>query len=158
MKDVTWGDFFVALLLTPVLVFPIVGLVYVVFFVLMDFDQGAHFYWWPVTVIAACVSEGLLIASSYNGEGKAIEHAWAWPAAAGAIAVASFSLYGVGAASAEGALTLALSLIDSVAWVFFVMMLAVFFSAKSWAVDPVNEKESELGLSSKITMMGKWFG
>jgi len=158
MKDVTWGDFFIALLLTPVLVFPVLALVYVVFFVLMNFDQGVHFYWWPVTVIAACVSGGLLIASRYKGEGRAIEHAWAWPAAAGVIAVASFSLYGAGAASAEGALTLALSLIDSVAWVFLVTMLAVFYKARSSAADPMAKRESELGLSSKITMMGKWFG
>ena len=158
MKDVTWGDFFLALLLTPVLVFPVVGLVYVVFFVLMDFNQGAQFYWWPVTVIAACVSEGLFLASTYKGEGKAIEHAWAWPAVAGAIAVVTFSLHGAGAVSAEGALALSLSLIDSVALVFLITMLAIFFSARSNAVDIMENQRSDLGLSSKIVMLGKWFG
>lgn len=138
MKDVSWTDFLLAVILAPVLVLPVLGFVYLILFVIMDVSSNAAEGWASVTIVATCAVEGLILAAMYKGEDSAIEHGWAWFLVAGVIAAAALIPYSVGAISRELALSI-LSYITTVAWVFLIAMLAVFINNR-WRKSPSSKR------------------
>lgn len=155
MKDVGWGDFLIALVLAPVLVLPVVGVVYVLLFVALRFEPSDYPSWLQVTIIVTAILEGLLISTNYQGRGRAIEHRWAWLAVVAAIAVAAAGLHVGGYVSAESAYVYALALYNYVAWAFIIAMLSVFLSSRTVQPDPIDRKRMDLEQSATISLLRK---
>lgn len=128
MKDVSWGEVLLAVLLTPFLVLPVLAAVYVVLVVIMDVGSEAFSYVQIATILSTCVVVGLFLASRYRGEDDAIEYRWAWLLVACVIPAVAFIPYAVGAISQDLALYILLALYSEVAWVFLTVMLAVFIN------------------------------
>ena len=150
MKDVGWGEFLISLIVAPILVLPVVAAVYLLFFVLLGYDSGSYHYWLQVTMIVACVSEGLFFASRYEGLGSPIEHGWAWLAVVAIVAAVAAGLYALGVASAEVSLEFAMIIYNYEAWAFIITMLSVFFSARTKPVDPIDKRRTALERSARI--------
>lgn len=140
MKDVSWGDFLLAVILAPVLVLPVLLVVYVILFGIMDVSGDAADGWSSMTIVATCVIEGLILAAMYKGHNDPIEHGWAWLLVAGIIVAASLIPYAAGVISEELALFI-LSYVTTVAWVFLTVMLAVFINdRRRGAASPERRK------------------
>lgn len=131
MKDVGWGDSLLALVLFPLLLLPVVGLVYFVMFGVLDVNgEFISSYWLSITIIATCVAEGLILVALYDDEGRAIEHGWAWLAVAAIIAAVALIPYAAGAVAQDWAIDIMLTFNAVVAQAFLIVMLSVFINAR----------------------------
>lgn len=130
MKDVRWGDILLAVILMPILVLPVFGAVYLIFFVLLGFSTDALPDWMSLIIMATCAVEGFIFVRLYEGEGEAIEHGWAWLAAIVVIAAVALVPYAAGVLSAEAAFDLVEMLYADLAMIFLIAMLAVFFNTR----------------------------
>lgn len=131
MKDIRWRDFLLALVLSPVLVLPVVGIVYVVLFVLIGLDASEYQYWQAVTMMVTCTAEAFVLIRFYRGVDDVIEHGWAWLVVVAAIPVVVLVLYATDTLSAELAWYLVAELYAYVAVVFLLVVLTIFLNAMS---------------------------
>ena len=153
MKDVRWRDFFLALILTPVLVFPVVLVVYLVLAVVFDLSSGDAWGWANMALIPTSLVEGFILARLYKGEDDPIEHGWAWLAVSAAVAVACVLTYAAGVASAEVALYFAYALYTEIAAVFLLVMLTVYISARAQAEGPARPARVDVERETMTMMM-----
>lgn len=131
MKDIRWRDFLLALVLSPVLVLPVVAVVYVVLFGLLGLDSGTYSYWLVVTMMVTCTAEGFILIRLYRGVDDVIEHGWAWLVVIAAIPAVVLVLYATDILSAELAWYLVAELYANVAAAFLLVVLTIFLNARS---------------------------
>ncbi|MBN1677810.1 MAG: hypothetical protein JW880_04655 [Candidatus Thermoplasmatota archaeon] len=152
MKDVGWADVIIAVLLSPLLVLPVVGVVYVMLFWVIGLDSTSFEYWLSATFIAACVVEGLMFASLYRGPDPAIEYWWAWLLVVTAILAIAFVPCAAGVFSRETSFELASILYVDVAMIFLVVMLSIFVSTRrGWNV--FEKRKIDLQSDTKTAML-----
>ncbi len=133
-KDVSWGDFFLALLLTPLLVLPVVAAVYVVLFMILEVSSETASDWWYYTTwLVTCAVEGFVFAALYERRGHRVEYRWAWVLIALAIAASIVALFLAGIISSEVSLVLAVTGYGSLAAYFLLIMLTLVLSTRSKA-------------------------
>jgi len=131
VKDVSWGDFLVAMVLAPFLSLPVIGSVYFVLFGILDVDSDfVSSYWLSITFVATCVAEGLILAAMCGDEEQPIEHGWAWLAAVAIIAAVALIPYAAGVITKDYAIGIMHMLYADVAMVFLLVMLSVFINAR----------------------------
>lgn len=130
MKDVRWSDLIGAILLAPLLVLPLVGLVYAVLYIFLDGERTVAAWLMDAALIAIPLAEGLVFARLYVRMGETIEYVWAWPAVAAVATVAFLVANAAGAVTQELALYLTLSIYSQLALLFLVVMLSLFLNAR----------------------------
>lgn len=131
MKDIRWRDFLLALVLSPVLVLPVVVVVYVVLFAMIGLDASAYQYWQAVTIMVTSTAEAFILIRFYRGVDEVIEHGWAWLVVVAAIPAIVLVLYATNTLSAELAWYLVAELYAYVAAVFLLVVLTVFLNARN---------------------------
>ncbi len=151
VKDVRWRDFFLALVLTPILLLPVILVVYLVLYVLFGLSSGDAWGWANLIIIPTSLVEAFILARRYRGEDDPIEHGWAWLAVSAAVAGACFVTYAAGVASAEVALYFAYAIYTEIATVFLLVMLTVYISALSQA--PRSSKTSKVDVERETMVM-----
>jgi len=144
MKDITWGDFLLALLLSPLLVIPPVVLVYVLLSEALNLDGDALSLWMRVTFAAICLTEGLALAALYESKGYEIEYKWAWGLVALAIAALPIGLYLSGTTALMTTLELAAYFYGSLMAYFVLIMLSLVISIRDKPTDRLEKRKVDV--------------
>jgi len=144
MKDITWGDFLIALLLCPVILLPPVYLVYFLLSAALDVSGDALSLWMYVTFVAVGLTEGLILAAFYQSKGYEVEYKWAWVLIAMVIAALSFGLYLAGTTSPETTLELAAYFYSSLMTYFVLIMLSLVISIRTKSPDRLEKRKAEV--------------
>lgn len=154
-KDITWGDFLLALLLSPLLVVPPVVLVYVLLSGPLDVSGDALSLWMRVAFAAICLAEGLALAAFYERKGYEVEYKWAWVLVAVVIAALPIGLHLTGTTAVGTTLELAAYFYGSLLAYFVLIMLSLVMSVRQKYPERLEKSKVDVQREA-VTVLLKW--